>query len=179
MAMLWRQTWAADPRAAAMADRHYSRQHPGTREFAPPGYKVILVLPGYRALWVSQSPKPGIARADGGSYWYCSLFRNESGRLATVLIRQAIEATLWAWSHWDLPRDGFVTFINERKIQAPPDGKPYGWTFEDAGFAPLRRTKERDLLMLQLPREQLALMTPRPAPRLGGGIQMSLMEGIA
>ena len=42
MSMLWRQTWASDPRAAALADRHDSRRHVGARDFAPPGYKVVL-----------------------------------------------------------------------------------------------------------------------------------------
>jgi hypothetical protein len=177
MSMLWRQTWASDPRAAALADRHYSRRHVGARDFAPPGYKVVLVLPNYRALWVSHAVRPDIPRADGGDYWYCSLFRNESGRLASVLIRQAVEATLWCWSHRPLPRDGFVTFIDERKVALPPGGKPYGWTFHEAGFAPLRRTKHRDLLMLALPRHALARLTPRPAPRLGGGVQLALCGG--
>jgi hypothetical protein len=171
--MLWRQTWVADPQAAALADRHYSRITIGAREFAPPGYKLILVLPNYRALWVSHAVKPGIARADGFEYWYCSLFRNESSRLATVLIRQAIEATRWYWRHWPLPADGFVTFIDERKIQSTP-GKPYGWTFLEAGFEPLKRTKSRDYLMLQLSRDKLAASEPRPAPYLGGVQQPTL-----
>jgi hypothetical protein len=174
--MHWRRTWAADPRARALADRHYSRQQPGTREFAPPGRKVILVTAQYRALWVSQAPAPGIARADGGDYWYCSLFRNESSRLATVLIRQAIAATRHAWRHVPLPRDGFVTFINERKVQPPPAGKPWGWTFQEVGFMEVRRTRVRDLLMLQLPREALLAIPPRPAPRLGGGVQLCLED---
>src|SRR5438105_384685 len=151
MSMLWRRTSTIDQQARMVADRHYSRQQPGTREFCAPGYKVILVLPNYRALWASHAISSAVVRADGLDCWDCSLFRNESSRLATVLIRQALEATLWSWRHVPLPRDGFVTFINERKIQAPPDGKPYGWTFLEAGFVPVRRTKVRDLLMLQMP----------------------------
>lgn len=33
----WQRTWRADPRAAALADRHYSRGTPGASQFAPPG----------------------------------------------------------------------------------------------------------------------------------------------
>jgi hypothetical protein len=172
--MLWRRTWVADPRARAVADRHYSRRTPGSREFAPPGHKVVLVTAGYRALWVSHATAPGIARADGGDYWYCSLFRNESSRLASVLIRQAIEATRAAWAHRALPADGFVTFLDEKQIQAPPAGKAYGWTFAEVGFVPVRRTKERDYLMLQLPLSALLAITPRAAPYAGGARQLTL-----
>lgn len=156
-----------------MADRHYSRQTIGAREFSPPGFKTVLVLPGYRALWVSQTVTPGMRRADGGEYWYCSLFRNESSRLASVLIRQAIEATRYVWRHHALPADGFRTFIAEDKIQMPPDGKPYGWTFQQVGFESTGYTKERHLLRLELSRERLAAFQPRPVPYLGGGYQQT------
>lgn len=176
MGMLWRQTWVADPKARELADRHYSRGTVGAAQFAPPGYKVVLVLPGYKGLWVSQTVTPGMPRADGGEYWYCSLFRNESSRLASVLIRQAIEATLWVWRHHRLPADGFRTFIKESAIQAPPTGKAHGWTFEQVGFQPTGYTKWNHLLRLELPLAHLLTFTPRPVPQLGGGTQASLFE---
>ena len=40
--MRWSLSWRADPRAAAIADRHYNRQKPGADQFVPPGRCVVL-----------------------------------------------------------------------------------------------------------------------------------------
>lgn len=34
---LWCERMKTDPSAVAIADRHYSRQSPGTKQFMPPG----------------------------------------------------------------------------------------------------------------------------------------------
>ena len=71
MALMWRRTHHTDPQAVALSDRHYSRQHPGSPEFTPPGYKVVLVLPNYRALWASHTGDVTVPRADGLECWSC------------------------------------------------------------------------------------------------------------
>jgi hypothetical protein len=170
--MLWRRTWTADPRAALVADGHYSRKTPGSPQFSPPGRRVVLVLPHYRALWVSSHER---VRHDGYDAWFCTIFRNLSGRLATVPRRQAIEATLAVWSHVPLPRDGFMTFIDETKV-TPSPGQPFGWTFQAVGFVPRGRSSDRDLLRLQLPREALAGFARRPVSWINNSRQLALWE---
>ena len=39
-----------DPRAAALADRHYSRRKIGSPQFMPPGETLVLLTPDARAL---------------------------------------------------------------------------------------------------------------------------------
>lgn len=37
----WKRIDHTDPRALEMADRHYSRQSPGTPEFMASGHKIV------------------------------------------------------------------------------------------------------------------------------------------
>lgn len=59
--MLWRETWRADPQAARIADRHYSRKTPGSAQFSPPGRCMILIRDD--ALWCTSWPLPAPAPA--------------------------------------------------------------------------------------------------------------------
>lgn len=173
--MLWRRTSVTDQGARLLMDRHYSRDahsigHP---LFTPPGRKIVLVLPPYRGLWITGYES---VRHDGYDCWCCNVFRNESGRLASVLIRQALAATMHIWAHVPIPRDGLITFIDERKVQVPPVGLPYGWTFLAAGFEQVGRTKDRDLLILQLSAARLREIAPRAIKWLDGSRQLDLLE---
>ena len=40
--MIWQKSHRADPRACAIADRHYSRQKIGSPQFMPPGSCVCF-----------------------------------------------------------------------------------------------------------------------------------------
>lgn len=40
---LWHLSHRFDPRAVAIADRHYNRQKPGTPQFVPPGRCKVLL----------------------------------------------------------------------------------------------------------------------------------------
>lgn len=61
--MPWHHSWCADPRALPLADRHYSRQKPGSNQFVPPGRRCVFLtenadaltvdLAGYDAYWAS------------------------------------------------------------------------------------------------------------------------------
>lgn len=158
-AIYWQQIHHSDPRALEMADRHYSRQAPGTPEFTPSGHKVVLMhfaadgTPA--ALWASHRPAPGKAvRADGRDAWACTMFRVEQRTVAaSELIKEAVGVTRGLWGDVP-PGDGFYTTINPRMV-APIKrrgqdvwGYCYikaGWIVEDA------RTKVRDLIILNLP----------------------------
>ncbi len=165
----WYQVSPVDVRARMLADRHYSRQTPGAREFCPPGNKVVLIVPGVggiaEAVWASQRPDPqsGLGRADGFEYWSNVIFRNESGIRSSDLIREAVAITKWHW-HDVIPADGFHTFVNPRKVRGVKvrGTLVHGFSFMKAGFQMHpERTKMRDLIRWVLPtdaiREMVAL----------------------
>lgn len=165
----WYHVHHRDKRAVRMADRHYSRQHPGTPEFTRPGHKIVLLhfapdgTPA--ALWASQRPAPGsgAVRADGRDCWDCALFRVEVPTVpASELIKEAVSIT---WALWgDVPpRDGFITTVNPRKVQpVTRRGQPlWGYCFLKAGWAQLPEpTKARRLVLWQLPLEQMRQVDP-------------------
>lgn len=170
-ATYWQQIDHTDPRALVMADRHYSRQSPGTPEFTPSGHKIVLMhfandgTPA--ALWASHRPAPGKAvRADGRDAWACTMFRVEQKTvLASELIKEAVAITKSLWR--PQPADGFYTTINPRKVKPIKRrgvdvwGYCYikaGWQVEDA------RTIARDLIILTLPLEKLQDVQPIRAP---------------
>lgn len=166
--MYWYHVHHLDSRARVLADRHYSRQTPGAREICPPGNKIVLLGAAANALWVSHRPDPrrvditGVARRDGFIYWDNPYFRNESSEIASELILQALAVTLWIWRD-ELPRDGFHTFVNPRKVKPTMrrGEKVYGYCFLKAGFElQEERTKARDLLRFVMTATQLRAMTP-------------------
>ncbi len=123
----WFAVSKADPRARALADRHYSRQKPGTPQFCRPGQNIVLLTQDGRALWVSWRPKPGIQRMDGLDAIECTMFRNEGPYLSSDLIREAVELTL---AKWGRPKDGLLTYIAHEKVRSSNPGccfKKAGW----------------------------------------------------
>lgn len=145
--MRWQRTWRADPRAAALADRHYSRKTPGASQFSPPGALLVLITADGAALWVSWRtvyPDADWLR----DAWCCSIFRNEAPEryLSSELITEAVAATVAAWG--PPPAGGTVTTIDARKIRRKRDP---GRCFRRAGFVELpERTKDRGLVILRL-----------------------------
>jgi hypothetical protein len=170
-AQYWQRIDHTDPRALAIADRHYSRKSPGTIEFIPAGHKIVLMsfLPDTTpaALWASHRPAPtaGLARPrfDGLDVWDCSLFRIEHRTvLASVLIQEAVAITRGLWDDI-LPRDGFYTTVNPRHIQPiKVHGRDvWGYCYIKAGWQALpERTKVRHLIQLQLPLSNLEAIEP-------------------
>lgn len=132
--MNWELSFRADPRALPIADRHYNRQHVGSPQFVPPGRCLVLLAPG--ALWVTSWPFAEYVKHAWAGAWVNSLFRRESGELASVLIREAVAATRWYWG--DPPPLGMVTFIDEGKVRHKRD---VGRCYRRAGFLEVGRTK--------------------------------------
>lgn len=142
----WLRTWKADPRLAALADRHYSRKTPGASQFAPPGLVLPLITPEGGAgwcSWITNFPDAEWLR----DAWACTLFRNEAQQfyLSSDLVTQAVAATVAAWG--EPPAGGTVTTVDPRKIRSANPG----FCFIQAGFVRLpERTKDRDLVILRL-----------------------------
>lgn len=160
----WQVVTRADRRAAALADRHYSRKTPGASQFVPPGRCLVLLTPAADALWVSSWPYPCyVAHAWPGA-WVCTLFRNESPLLSSLLIREAVAATCYKWGQ--PPPQGMITFVDSAKVRHKRDP---GRCFRKAGFRPAGLTKSGLLVLQLLPQEM-----PVPAP--AGGVQLSLFD---
>ncbi len=117
--MEWRITHKGDQDCRALADRHYSRQHPGHPMFCRPGFNMVLWAQGSKghAVWVWFRPKwesgiKGTERKDKLRAIECTLFRNESGIQSSDLIIEA-SAILLTWERaqdTDWP-DGAITGI--------------------------------------------------------------------
>jgi hypothetical protein len=81
---------------------HYSRQNPGTRSCTRNGQNLVFISEDKLTTWISFRPTPGVAvRPDGHDVWECALFRCEGAwrekRLASTLIREAVELTCALW----------------------------------------------------------------------------------
>lgn len=144
----WRQSHRFDPVAAVVSDRHYSRQKPGSPQFAPPGSCFVLTADG-PCYWVTSWPYARYTKHAWAGAWMCSAFRREGGERASTLILEAVAATR---AHYGEPPGlGMVTFIDRDKV--PPlhtrKGPVWGYTYRKAGFIDAGETKG-GLLALQL-----------------------------
>ncbi len=157
--MIWRISHRADPMAADIADRHYSRQTIGSPQFVPPGRCTVLVAVKGSAYWVTSWPFPEWVKHAWPGAWICSAFRNEGGTgLSSDLVRQAIAATRWTWP--DVPELGMVTFVDASKVRHKRDP---GRCFLRAGFiSATPRTTKGGLIALQMLPEAM----PEPEPPL-------------
>jgi hypothetical protein len=131
----WQPSHRFDPRSCVIADRHYNRRKVGSPQFVPPGRNVV-----YRheddALWTTSWPFAEYVRHAWPGAWINSLFRNESDRLSSELI---IEAVAHTRAHWpDVPDLGMVTFVDDRKTRRKRDP---GRCYRRAGFTHVGFTK--------------------------------------
>ena len=159
--MRWERSHRFDQRALPLADRHYSRQKPGTPQFVRPSRNVVLLTPSRDALWVSVYHKPECCDHAWPGAWECALFRNEGPSLASELIREAVAATRWLWSDlWtDPPTLGMITTVDPTKVRHKRDP---GRCFLKAGFRRVGAMKSG------LPVFQLAAVDmPEPCAPLG------------
>lgn len=124
---MWMLAHRFTPRAVRLADRHYSRQKPGTPQFVRPGSNVVLVTKDGAAVWASVRQKY-VDHAWPGA-WECVIFRNEGGGLSSVLIREAVAATRFMWG--DPLGVGMLTFVDPSKVRHKRDP---GRCFLRAGF---------------------------------------------
>ncbi len=142
--MNWSVTSPQDAALLSLADRHYSRRKPGTSSFVPSARCVALKTDDGRCGWVSvwfsdrQVTSPWTAET-----WVCSFFRNESDRVASVLIREAVAATRWVWG--DPPANGMTTFVDAHKVASEVPG----YVFRRSKFAHIGETSS-GLLVLRM-----------------------------
>ena len=114
-----------DPEMAKLADRHYSRRKVGSPQFANNGRKLILRNAEGTVLFVWMYPRPEL-RWDHQRGYNCAMFRNESVRQSSDLIR---EAEAFAFEKWGPNR--LYTYVDASKIRSPNAGYCFqmaGWT---------------------------------------------------
>lgn len=152
--MMWWLSHACDPAVRALADRHYSRQKPGTPRFVPPGRCLVLVCDG--AFWVTSWPFAEYVRHAWGGAWICSAFRREDpcSYKASDMITEAVAATRHKYG--EPPALGMVTFVDASKVRAKRDP---GRCFLRAGFRRVGETKG-GLVALQLLPEDMPPARP-------------------
>lgn len=157
----------ADAAARTVAERHYTRQKIGARQFVPPGRCVVLRA--RRAYWVTSWPFAEYVKHAWGGAFVCSAFRREvrRGHQASTLIRLAIAHTRHVVGGLPLITSkkhgpvSFVTFVDT--TQTKPKVHP-GACFRHAGFEHDGET-EGGLVALVLPWAAM----PDPAPPIFNG----------
>lgn len=138
----WLQVWDGNMTAAALYDRHYSRNPrcKGDPRVAGPGRKLVLLTPCARALLVwrdFQSKDPTAKPGDIN----CAIFRNEGAGLSSDLLRAAMAL---AWARW--PGRRLYTYVNPRRVRSTNPG----CCFKRAGWRVCGVTKTRRLLILEV-----------------------------
>lgn len=129
----WLEVRRCDPRAVELANRHYSRQTIGARDFMPPGQTFVLLTRDGGAVWgVCLNLDPV-----GSLRWRVTIFRRESGPQASCLIREATELTFARWrERGGLPTVPLTTEVDPRKTRRKRDpGRCFlraGWRVLDA-----------------------------------------------
>lgn len=126
--VIWQKVTKFDPRAVALADRHYSRRKVGSPQFMPPGQTLVLLAEGAVWGWWRPHPTSGIRAMNGLDGWTCTIFRNEGAMLSSALILAA-EFMLRA-SCLGCGPDGMLTYIWPAKIRSTNPGacfKKAGW----------------------------------------------------
>jgi hypothetical protein len=120
------RTWAADPECAALADRHYSRQHIGAAQFAASGRKIILRDTSGLILFVWLWCDPAL-RMDRQVGYNCAIFRNETDRRSSDVILEAETIACEVWGPHRL-----FTYVDPARIRSVNPGycfKRAGWRF--------------------------------------------------
>jgi hypothetical protein len=117
---LWHVVSRRDPRALALADRHYSRQTVGGVELFPPGRRLCMLTLDGLAVWgvVENLDPAGVVR------WRVSIFRNEGQRywLSSFLVREATARTYAYWrSHYGRIPCRLTTEIDPDRVRHKRD----------------------------------------------------------
>jgi hypothetical protein len=169
----WEVTTSVDREVRALADRHYSRQKPGSIRFVQSGKHITFKIPGGRlewvptiragkitdlrqvhvaqAGWVSFWPIAEYVRHAWAGAWLNQFFRNESDLRASDLIREAVALTVRIWG--EPPDLGMVTMIDPRQVAS----NLVGYSYIRAGFKHVGQTKSAPIKeVFQMKPERIA-----------------------
>lgn len=145
--MMWELSHKRDPRAASLADRHYSRRTVGSPQFMPPGQTLVLVGPGRVFGWWRPHPRSGIKAMNGLDGWTCTIFRNEDSEIKSSELILCAEEWLFTQHPDDCGPDGFITYVFDRKVRSVNPG----CCFKKAGWSVSGRSADGRKTLLQKP----------------------------
>lgn len=135
--MTWTLTDCGNLAALRFAVQHYSHTNPNAKKFGGPARQLVLVAGDpIAAVWMTTYQMPEYTDHAWPGAWNNSLFRNTGGGLSSLLIREAVAATRWAWG--DPPERGMVTFVDAAKVRHKRDP---GRCYLRAGFVLDGQTK--------------------------------------
>ena len=168
--MIWQMSNRADPLALPLADRHYSRQKPGTAQFVPPGSCVVFRALG--ALWVTSWPLAEFTQHAWAGAWVNSFFRKECAGKASDYILEAVAATRYWYAGDGVPALGMVSFVDPKHVKPiMRRGQPiYGYCYLRAGFEHVGYTKVKKQWVWQLLPERM----PAAAPAVNMQLEFAL-----
>ncbi len=143
----WLPVKDGEARAYAIMQRHYTfrayadgrRQDARNRNrhlFVGPGQKLVLLGADERALFVWRK----FIDKSGQTGVNCAVFRNESDRRASDLIR---EAEIIAWFRW--PGERLYTYVDARKVKSDVPG----YCFRRAGWKHCGKSAALGLLIFE------------------------------
>ena len=126
-----------DQECRVLADRHYSRRTVGARQFLNSGRKLVLrdALGDVVFGWLYPLPE---LRMDGQDGYNCAIFRNESARRSSDIIREAEAAAVEKWGP-----NRFYTYVDPAKIRSSNPG----YCFQCAGWKKIGRSKHGLILL--------------------------------
>jgi hypothetical protein len=160
-AVIWRPSHRGHTPARLLADRHYSRQKPGSSQFMPAGSCRVLLAANARSVFGLSFPKPEFVKHAWAGAWIVSIFRNEeAGPLASDMIRDALAIMQSDFGYGAPPALGCVTFVNPKMVRGVlvRGERVKGFCFQKAGFRAVGETK-KGLIAFQLLPHQM----PAPA----------------
>lgn len=155
--MIWVETDKGDPRARALADRHYSRQSVGAALFTRPGRNITLLTVCGRGLFVwwtgwRHDGLPSHTTAE------CTIFRNEGAGLSSELIDLAVRVLLYQRPDVD---DIITAVASSRTASRRGRASSPGACFRAAGWVQIEgKASARADTWLRLPRQSWP--SPRP-----------------
>ncbi len=144
--MNWTLTHKGDRACVAMADRHYSRRKVGSPQFMPPGQTIVLRAPDAVWGWWRPAPSSGIKAMNGLDGWTCTMFRNESEVLSSLLV---LEAETFIT---ECGPSGLITYVFDRKVRSCNPGA----CFKAAGWRATGRSADGRKTLLQKPWQSAA-----------------------
>ncbi|MGD9766813.1 MAG: hypothetical protein AB7U62_04145 [Pseudolabrys sp.] len=162
--MIWRRSHRFDPAARVLADRHYSRQKPGSPQFMPAGSCRVLIADNRKAVFGLSFPKAEYVKHAWAGAWVCSIFRNEdAGPLASQMIRDALAIMQ---TEYALPTLGCITFVDPKHVPGVlvHGERVKGFCFMKAGFRAVGETKGGKIAWQLLPG---AMPKPKPLSTAG------------
>lgn len=145
--MIWARVTKFEPRAAALADRHYNRRKVGSPQFMPPGETMVLLSADELAVfgWWRPHPRSGLRAMNGRDGWTCTIFRNEGHALSSAMILEA-EYHLADKASGCGP-DGLMTYVDLRKVRS----RNPGYCFRCAGYRRIGVSADGHKLLLAKP----------------------------